>query len=118
MSEAKEKFQIESEKTAESISPLVERGQDADVDKLPKDVESWMTRVEKAQPKTVNDDQTGQPLMTPTAAANPVVVLPVTRKSFTAGFAQAVTEAGRWLSEFIFRVIKIKKGNTEFKEEK
>lgn len=115
MSEGKEKFQVENERKIESTPDLVERKQKVE---LPPTVESWMRKLEKVQPQTVTDDQTGQPVMSPTAPVNPKVVLPVTRKVFTDGFSKAVSEAGKWLSEFIFRLIKVKKGEVEFQEEK
>ncbi|MFA5828738.1 MAG: hypothetical protein WC841_05275 [Candidatus Shapirobacteria bacterium] len=86
---------------------------------LPREVESWMEKVEKDQTvqKIVNDDRTGQPVMTPTAPTDPVIQLPITRGTFAAGFGKAISDAGRWLSVFIFRVIKIKKGKVKFKDE-
>jgi hypothetical protein len=85
---------------------------------LPPQVEHWMTRLEKNQPaKTVTDDQTGQTILKPTASSQPKVILPVTRKSFNDGFQKKVEDVGRWLSEFIFRLIKIHKGEVSFKDE-
>ncbi len=88
-----------------------------DEEKLPPEVETWMRKVEKAQTTTVTDD-TGQPLLTPTQPQNPKIVLPVTRKAFGDGFKKKIEEAGRWLSTFVWRLIKIKKGEVVFKEEK
>ena len=86
---------------------------------LPKEVESWMERVEKDQTiaKIVNDDQTGQPIMIPSAPVDPRIELPVTRVTFAEGFGKAITDAGKWLSAFIFRVIKKNKGKVKFKDE-
>jgi len=86
---------------------------------LPREVETWMEKVEKDQTiqKIVTDDATGQPIMTPAAPTDPKIELPVTRETFASGFSKAITEAGKWLSVFIFRVIKIKKGQVKFKNE-
>ena len=86
---------------------------------LPREVETWMEKVEKDQTaqQTVTDDTTGQPVMTPVAPVDPKIELPVTRQTFVSGFGKAITEAGKWLSVFIFRMIKIKKGKVKFKDE-
>jgi len=85
---------------------------------LPRDVETWMEKLEKdqTQPKTVVDDQ-GQVMMQPSAPVSPVVTLPVTRSSFVSGFKKKVEDAGKWLSVFIFRLMKIKKNKVTFKSE-
>lgn len=85
---------------------------------LSREVTTWMEKVEQNQTpmQTVNDSN-GQPLLTPTTPINPKIVLPVTRKTFVHGFKKTIEEAGRWLSVFILRLIKIKKGNVKFKEE-
>lgn len=82
---------------------------------IPKGLETWMERVEKVAPKPVQiNDDFGQPVLTPTNPVNPVITLPVTRKTFLAGFKLKISEAGRWLSESIFRLIKMKKGEVKF----
>ena len=77
---------------------------------LPREVETWMEKLEKdqTQPKTVVDDQ-GQTLMQPSAPVSPTITLPITRSTFVKGFKKKVEDAGRWLSVFIFRIIRIKK---------
>lgn len=86
---------------------------------VPREVKTWMEKVEETQsnPVPVTDDKTGTPIMTPAAPSDPVIVLPVTRSTFTSGFTKTVSDAGRWLSEFLFRLIKIKKGNVKFNQE-
>ena len=86
---------------------------------LPREVETWMEKVEKDQTaqQVVSDDSTGQPIMTPSAPADPRIELPITRGTFASGFSKAISDAGKWLSVFIFRVIKIKKGKVKFKDE-
>jgi hypothetical protein len=91
-----------------------------DLDKLPHEVESWMTRVEKkgsGDVKQINDDQ-GQPILTSVSNDDDInLKLPVTRTVFSNGFSLAVNKAGRWLSEFLFRWIKMKKNKVKFMEE-
>lgn len=86
---------------------------------VPKEVESWLQKIEKdpTVPKNINDGVTGTPMIQTAAPADPKIVLPVSRKSFSNGFKAAIVEAHRWLSEFLFRLIKIKKGKVVFKEE-
>ena len=77
-----------------------------------------MEKIEQSQiPTQTVNDSSGQPILAPTAPVNPKIILPVTRKTFVQGFKKAIEEAGRWLSIFILRLIKIKKGNVKFKEE-
>lgn len=86
---------------------------------LPENVVKWMERVEQTSqtPITTINDSNGQPLLTPMAPINPKIILPITRKTFAEGFKKTVENAGRWLSVFVFRLIKIKRGNIQFKEE-
>lgn len=84
---------------------------------LPLEVDAWLRKIEKVQPKQIDDDQTGQPLLTPTSPVSPVIIIPISRKKFAEGFKAGIEEATRWLSEFVFRMIKIKKGGVKFKEE-
>lgn len=115
--------------TKEILKPTIEGGRaetrrpESMVDQgaelvLPREVESWMERVEKDTTQlTTVSDQNGQPILTPAAPSNPKIQLPVTRKTFVAGFKKAIDETGRWLTAWIFRLIKIKKGQVVFKEE-
>jgi len=85
---------------------------------LPREVKTWMEKFEQDPiQKVINDDRTGQPIMTPSAPVDPRIQLPVTRGTFTSGFGKAISDAGKWLSVFIFRVIKINKGKVKFKDE-
>ncbi|MFA5025180.1 MAG: hypothetical protein WC503_01555 [Candidatus Shapirobacteria bacterium] len=86
---------------------------------IPREIKTWMEKVEQAsssQPQQVNDDS-GQPLLTPIAPQDPKVVLPISRNTFVGGFKKTWLDAGRWLSVFIFRFIKIKKGDVTFKSD-
>jgi len=85
---------------------------------LPREVESWMEKFEKLQQpgQAVTDDQR-QTVLQPTAPVNPKIKLPATKKAFVTGFSKAVSDAGKWFSTFLFRLIKIKKGEVEFKND-
>ncbi|KKR68455.1 MAG: hypothetical protein UU09_C0008G0006 [Microgenomates group bacterium GW2011_GWA2_40_6] len=83
---------------------------------VPREIKSWMEKVEEvttAAPQ-VNDD-TGQPLLSSSPSPSPKVTLPITRATFLVGFQKTVSDAGHWLSRFILRLIKIKKGQVIFK---
>ena len=117
MNEGKEKILHPESEERKIPEGMVESRKD-DVD-LPPGVETWMRKVEKGTSgqAVVNDTQTGQAVMTTSDPSDPVVVLPVTRGSFSKGFKLAISEAGRWISVFVFRLIKMKKGKVEFKKE-
>ena len=86
---------------------------------IPREVKTWMEKVEQAtssQPQQVND-ASGQPLLTPTAPQDPKVTLPVTQGTFARGFKKTWLDAGRWLSVFVWRLMKINKGNFKFKSD-
>lgn len=85
---------------------------------VPKDAENWLKKIEMdpLQLKTVTD-QNGQPVLQPTGSQNPKVTLPVTRRGFVGGFKKTVNDAGKWLSTFVLRLIKIKKGDVTFPTE-
>lgn len=104
---------VEQARSQEMLTDLRPREEE-----LPREVTTWMTRVEQVapQPVQVNDDA-GQPILTPAAPTDPVIVVPVTRRVFASGFKKKMTEAGRWLSEYVFRLIKIKRGEVKFNEE-
>ena len=86
---------------------------------LPPQVESWLRKAETLKPnqQAVINDQSGQPILQSTTPTNPVVKLPVSKRVVGNGLKLAVSNAGRWLSVFILRLIKINKGNVEFKKE-
>lgn len=86
--------------------------------KVPKEIETWMQRIEKdpIKMKTISDVN-GQPLLTTSSSQKPIIVLPITRGKFVAGFKKTMDEAGRWLSTFVLRLIKRKNGEVKFKKE-
>lgn len=119
MAENKERLGIENEKLVEKpIEGMVdlEKNREAVV---PREVKNWMEKVEeepKTNPqgqKTGDDDSILQPI----ATAVTKITLPTSKKTFSTGFSKTVGEAGRWLSEFVFRLIKKNKGNVKFNEE-
>lgn len=85
--------------------------------KVPENVKSWLQKIETdpVQMRTVNDDS-GQPILQTAAPQDPRIVLPITREKFVTGFKKKIDEAGKWLSAFVLRLIKIKEGNVKFKE--
>jgi hypothetical protein len=86
-------------------------------ERVPKEIESWIKKIEKdpIKMKTVTDDN-GQPLLQPASSQKPVIVLPINRAKFVAGFKKTIDDAGRWLSTFVLRLIKKKSGEVKFKE--
>jgi len=86
---------------------------------VPREVRSWMEKVEQDpdlnsqnQNNGNNDDSVLQPI-----AKIPKIELPIDKVNFSEGFKKTMSEASRWLSEFMFRLIKKNKGNVKFKEE-
>ena len=80
---------------------------------VPREVKSWMEKVEQEQ-EIPSDDSVLQPITTTTT---PKITLSTDKKVFSEGFNKTIGDAGRWLSEFMFRLIKKNKGNVKFKEE-
>lgn len=86
---------------------------------IPREVKTWMEKFEISQNDDIKivDDSTGQTVLTSTNPIDPKITLPIDRKSFTGGFSKPISDVGRWLSEFVFRFIKVKKGNVKFNKE-
>jgi hypothetical protein len=87
---------------------------------VPREVKSWMEKVEEDpslnnQGQKINGDDDS--VLQSVAPAVTKIVLPVDRKNFSEGFNKTIDDAGRWFSEFVFRLIKKNKGNVKFKEE-
>lgn len=117
MAENKERINGIETNTTKTERPIVDLSQEQVT--VPREVKTWMEKLEETSqvPQvTITDDKTGQPIMTPAAPSNPVVTLPVSKRVFSGGFKKTVNDTGRWLSTFIFRMIKIKKGKVKFKE--
>lgn len=84
----------------------------------PKEVSSWLERVEKNNiylAKPVIDDQSGQPLVSAPSAQEPNIVLPLNKEEIVWGLKQKVDMAVKWLSEWCMRVIKINPKQVEFR---
>lgn len=116
---AREKEKLVEKKVAEErTEPLI-----IDLDRresgVPEEVKWWMREVEEAP--QIGQTGTGHKQagggLKPVAPVNPKIKLPTTRKTFVAGFSQAVSDAGKWFSTFLFRLIKMKKGEVEFKND-
>lgn len=104
--------QFEQQKPVPQTEKSVEVMRDLQKDReviVPREVKSWMEKVEE---DIVTDDSVLQPI-----ATTPKIVLPTTRQTFSDGFTKTVGDAGKWLSEFVFRLIKKNGGNVKFKEE-
>lgn len=118
MSEIRERDKEIPQNPLENKIKLIDIGQDnIGREPLSREVKTWMQKVEEASSTTqsvVNDDQ-GQPILSPSTPINPKVVIPITRQTFVSGFKKSFQDAGRWLSVFFLRFIKIKKGNIIFK---
>ena len=118
MSEAREKDKEVPQNILENKIRIVDVGRDnLNREPLPREIKTWMEKVEESSTTNqtfVNDDQ-GQPILSPSAPVNPKIVLPITRGTFLTGFKKSFQDAGRWLSVFFLRFIKIKKGNVIFK---
>ena len=117
MPEIKERNSELSPNTAQNKTEIVDIGQEnISREPIPREIKTWMDKVEQAstsQPNMINDD--GQVTGAVSNSQNPQTIIPVTRKSFIVGFKKTWLDAGRWLSSFWLRFIKIKKGNVTFK---
>lgn len=88
-------------------------------DMVPKEVSTWLEQIERQQynQNVVINDLKQQPVASTKTVADDRTKIPVTRSVFGSGFKKAVSEAGRWLSIQILRLIKMKQGRVVFKEE-
>ena len=105
--------QIEINKQSGEIIDLVKNREVT----VPREVKSWMQKIE-LDPQTQQQDDQGS--TSDDSVLQPInsvkkVVLPTTKKTFSAGFSKTLFDAGRWLSEFILRIIKKSEGNVKFK---
>jgi len=117
MPERVEGIKQQPETTAGSSKEMVDVQERAKKHEVPREIKTWMEKIEEdpGMANPIGDGDDNQ-LLTPTGSKNPKVQLPVTKGVFVAGFKKKISEAGRWLSTFILKVIKIKKGNVKFKE--
>lgn len=84
---------------------------------VPENVKSWLEKVEEEQIVSDVNDSQGKPILQPISPTTPKTTLPTTKRVFMSGFKKTFSDAGRWLSVFVLRLIKIKKGRANFLEE-
>lgn len=108
MPESKERLGVKEGLAPKELVDLEARREE---EKLPQEVEGWIEKREKL-PKSDLPGQLPGKTMTTTK-----VKVPMSRKTFADGFKMAVDKAGRWLSVFWWRLIKIKKAEAEFKDD-
>lgn len=116
MPESTEKIRPGLEKESESgLKEVIKRDEKIQV---PREVSSWLKQIELQQPNqnlVINDQK--QPPTVSLKSDDTGTKIKITRTVFGNGFKRAVTDAGRWLSVFVFRLIKMKKGKVVFKDE-
>jgi hypothetical protein len=118
---AENKERIINENQNEQINRPIEGMVDLEKNReviVPREVKNWMEKVEEdpslnKQNNQNNDDSSLQAIATTVTK----ITLPTNKKVFSEGFNKTVGDAGRWLSEFVFRLIKKNKGNVKFNEE-
>ena len=89
-------------------------------DRASAEVEDWLTKIEQ-DPQQVKNQQMGgtkTSLQAVSTDPNDVLEIPISRGKFVSGFKEGVNEVARWLSVFLFRVIKKRKIKVKFSEEK
>lgn len=87
--------------------PVVEVGKDKEI---PSSVSDYVEKVEKADhdlSQPVQDDQTGQVLVTSSQAQSPQVTLPISLEEYEAGLKTRVEHSLRWLAEWSRRLKKM-----------
>lgn len=84
---------------------------------IPREVQSWMEKVEQDPDLNRQDPNNDDLILEPIATTVTKITLPTDKRTFSGGFSKKVGNAGRWLSEFVFRLIKKNKGNVKFNEE-
>jgi len=120
MAENKERIIVENQN--EQINKPIEGMIDLEKNReiiVPREVKSWMEKVEQ-DPDLNNQGQKGDSddsVLQPIATTVTKITLPTNKTTFSHGFSKTVGDAGRWLSEFVFRLIKKNKGNVKFNEE-
>ncbi len=87
---------------------------------VPKEVESWLKKLERdpeISPSQKSDPGTGAQVAQIKQGIREKIKLGVKKSTFVAGFSQSVANVARWLSTFIFRLIKKHDRNVEFDKE-
>lgn len=120
MAEIKERLIIDNstEKTGKPVEMIdLEKNREVIV---PREVQSWMEKVEQDPDLTSQNQNSTEPtdsILQPIATTVTKITLPTDKMTFSDGFNKPFDNAGRWLSEFVFRLIKKNKGNVKFNEE-
>lgn len=86
-------------------------------EKVPTEVDSWLRKLEQDPQQVMDDNAIPAGAMQATGDGKQSTTMPVTRTTFTKGFKKKVSAAGKWLSVFVLRLIKIKKGKVKFKQD-
>jgi len=121
MAENKERIIIENQN--EQINKPIEGMVDLEKNReaiVPREVKNWMEKVEQDPDLTSQNQSNGNnndAILQPIATTVTKITLPTNKRVFSQGFGKTVSETGRWLSEFVFRLIKKNKGNVKFNEE-
>ncbi len=86
-------------------------------DNLPNEVKGWMDKIEDNNKQSdLMSDIYSQKKVENSEAINNNTKISITKEVFQGGFKKKISDSGRWLSEFFLRLIKIKKGKVEFRE--
>jgi hypothetical protein len=101
----KEKYPVVERPTTPEVPPEIEHAE-------------AIAGAEIQLPQPVTDDQTGQVLVTSTAAAQPKIVLPLTEEEIKRGLHLKVIDSFRWLAEWCQRLIKIFHGRVAYHQVK
>ena len=111
MAENKERIIIENknEQTEKPIEGMVDLEKNREVI-VPREVQNWMEKVEQDPYLTSQNGNNDDAILQPIATTVTKITLPTNKKVFSQGFNKTVSDAGRWLSEFVFRLIKKNKG--------
>jgi len=116
---AENKERIINENQSEQINKPIEIMIDLEKNReviVPREVKNWMEKVEE-DPALKNQNNNNDLILQPIATTITKISLPTNKKVFSQGFNKSVEDAGRWLSEFVFRLIKKNKGNVKFNQE-
>jgi hypothetical protein len=95
-------------------SPLVDLDENQEAP-VPREVESWLEKIEEEPDKNQQQNQGDDDSVLQPIYKVQQTILPTNKKTFSGGFNQKISHAGRWLSEFVLRIIKREKGKVKFK---
>ncbi|MGI6278277.1 MAG: hypothetical protein ACOYJ8_00445 [Patescibacteria group bacterium] len=87
---------------------------------IPPEMAGHIEEVKKAEHdliQPIQDDQTGQTLVTSSKAQDPKVVLPLSLEEYEQGLRTKIEDSWRWLAEWSKRLVKIFGAQVGFKEQ-